>query len=69
MLFGLVVWEGFRRYEYRDTINRCVGLEGLVLCVKYIPMILPAVDEPITSELAHRRCAELCKNRKYYNFI
>ena len=69
MLFDLVVSEEFRRYAVRAMVSRCVTWERLVLCVKRIPMVLPSTNEPFTSELAHRRCAELCKDCKHNDFV
>ena len=66
---GLLFGKGFGASSLRKTVSPCVSLKRLVPCVKYIPMILPAIDEPIPSELAHRRCAELCKDCKHYDFV
>lgn len=41
----------------------------LELCVKRIPMILPPINESFTSELAHCRCGELCKDCKHNNLV
>ena len=69
MLFDLVVWEEFRRYDFRVMVSRCVSLKHLVCVMKRIPMILPPTDKPFTSELAHRRCTEFGKDCKDDDFV